>query len=91
MNKSELVLEQMGRDDQIRMLEWISPIPYTSHHNRLKESRTRDTCEWLLGHEKFHAWEKARTSMVLWLQGTREYYAFNIFPCLPLTSGSRCW
>lgn len=69
-NEIELVLEQMGRDDQIRMLEWISPIPYTSHHNRLKESRTRDTCEWLLGHEKFHAWEKARTSMVLWLQGT---------------------
>lgn len=57
----------------IELLEWISPMQYTSHHNRVKEARTPSTCEWLLQHEKFHEWE-ASPSAILWLQGSRQYH-----------------
>lgn len=53
----------------IELLEWISPMPYRSYHNRVIEARTPNTCEWLLQHEKFHEWE-ASPSAILWLQGS---------------------
>ncbi|KAK6082585.1 hypothetical protein SCUP515_02340 [Seiridium cupressi] len=58
-------------DEQIKILEWISPIPYGKHHNTITDARTKDTCEWILQHEKFQGWENAESSVVLWLQGSR--------------------
>ncbi|KAI0474545.1 hypothetical protein F4859DRAFT_514397 [Xylaria cf. heliscus] len=66
----KMVLDQMNDEDQIKMLEWISPIPYGRHHNRVKEARTSDTCEWLLENDRFRQWEDASSSTILWLQGS---------------------
>ncbi|KAI3323881.1 hypothetical protein HD806DRAFT_544007 [Xylariaceae sp. AK1471] len=68
-NQIGLVLDRINREEQIRLLEWISPIPYKSHHDRLKEARTSNTCEWLLKHKRFREWEAAGSS-ILWLQGS---------------------
>ncbi|KAI1123673.1 hypothetical protein F5Y10DRAFT_47475 [Nemania abortiva] len=66
----QLVLERIDYQEQKEILDWISPVLYGSHHDRVKEARTSDTCEWLLAHEKFHKWEDANSSMILWLQGS---------------------
>ncbi|RYP17500.1 hypothetical protein DL765_004464 [Monosporascus sp. GIB2] len=57
-------------DERLKILEWISPIPYGKHHNTVKEARTSGTCEWLLQHERFREWEDATSSVILWLQGS---------------------
>ncbi|RWA13342.1 hypothetical protein EKO27_g1765 [Xylaria grammica] len=38
-----LVMNRIDSEDRIRMLEWISNIPYGKHHNRVKEARSADT------------------------------------------------
>ncbi|RYP57916.1 hypothetical protein DL770_010551 [Monosporascus sp. CRB-9-2] len=57
-------------DERLKILEWISPIPYGKHHNTVKEARTSGTCEWLLQHERFREWEDTTSSVILWLQGS---------------------
>ncbi|KAK9425528.1 putative NACHT domain-containing protein [Seiridium unicorne] len=57
-------------DEEIKILEWISPILYGKHHNTITDARTEGTCEWILQHEKFQEWENAESSVVLWLHGS---------------------
>ncbi|RYP31190.1 hypothetical protein DL766_004498 [Monosporascus sp. MC13-8B] len=57
-------------DERLKILKWISPIPYGKHHNTVKEARTSGTCEWLLQHERFREWEDTASSVILWLQGS---------------------
>ncbi|KAI0452862.1 hypothetical protein F5B21DRAFT_505938 [Xylaria acuta] len=64
------VLDRMDSKDQNEMLDWISSVPHGRYHNRVKDARTSDTCEWLLRHNRFLEWEDASSSMILWLQGS---------------------
>ncbi|KAL5331179.1 hypothetical protein ACEPPN_000708 [Leptodophora sp. 'Broadleaf-Isolate-01'] len=64
------LLERVEEKEQLEILKWISPIEYGKHHNRVKEDRTPDTCEWLLEDGRFRKWEDASSSVILWLQGS---------------------
>ena len=73
---SRLLLDHFERVDDAEcreILEWVSRVPYGKHHDLVKDIRTSGTCEWLLEHKKFGEWESAASSVVLWLQGFREY------------------
>lgn len=62
--------DEMESAKVIQILEAISSIPYTTHHQEYQEKRTADTCNWLLEDEGFRAWESSRSSGVFWLWGT---------------------
>lgn len=62
--------DEMESAKVIQILEAISSIPYTTHHQEYQEKRTADTCNWLLEDEEFRAWESSRSSGVFWLWGT---------------------
>ncbi|KAK1762907.1 hypothetical protein QBC33DRAFT_460474 [Phialemonium atrogriseum] len=64
------LLEIVDWNEQKDILEWISLVPYRKHHDEVKMLRTRNTCEWLLGDDKFREWEKTSLSVILWLQGS---------------------
>ncbi|KAF9884807.1 hypothetical protein FE257_001223 [Aspergillus nanangensis] len=64
------LLQNVDETERIKMLEWISPIPFGKHHNNVKDKRTAGTGAWLLQHEGFQNWEKKRSSMLFWLQGS---------------------
>ncbi|KAM0549557.1 hypothetical protein ACHAPJ_009373 [Fusarium lateritium] len=64
------VLEKLEGDEREKIPSHISTIPVGIHHNEKHESRTKDTCEWLIRHAKFREWEDSTCSSVLWLQGS---------------------
>lgn len=64
------LLEHMDESDRIKMLEWISPIPFGKHHDNVKEKRTPGTGQWLLQHKDFRGWEEEKSSVLFWLQGS---------------------
>ena len=72
-------LEQLDKDQRVRILEWISPILYREHHDTIKEVRTAGTCEWLIQNERFHEWRDASSSAILWLHSSRKWP--GSFPC----------
>jgi ankyrin repeat protein len=63
------LLQTVNEEERIKMLEWISPIPFGKNHNNVREKRTAGTGGWLLQHEGFNQWEHNRSS-IFWLQGS---------------------
>jgi len=92
--KVRALLEHVDEMERRRILKWISPIPFGKHHNEIKEFRTSGTCEWLLRHDRFREWEQTSSSVILWLQGSRECLV-HVVPlqyfvrCLTLASWHR--
>ncbi|KAJ5341455.1 hypothetical protein N7541_010579 [Penicillium brevicompactum] len=66
----DMVLERIDARDEREILEWISPIPYGEHHRVRVESRTPDTCEWLIQTKEFCEWMDYGSSAILRLQGS---------------------
>lgn len=63
------------------ILKDISPIQFGEHHEGKREVRTPGTCEWLLKHPQFVAWENSSYSSILWLQGTGKYLCPACYLC----------
>ena len=53
------------------ILEWISNIPYTSHHKLIGEGRLKGTGEWLFEREEYRTWRSSNASKLLLLRGIR--------------------
>lgn len=70
----EKILEAVDTARQHEILTWISPIPYSSHHEAIAENRVTDTCHWLLQHPRFQEWETSRGCAFMWLQGQCENF-----------------
>jgi hypothetical protein len=62
-----------------QILEWISTIPYTSHHRRISEDRLDGTGQWLLAREEYSEWRVSRRSKLLLLRGIRKLSYTPIF------------
>lgn len=77
-----MVLERIDARDERKILEWISPIPYGEHHRVRVESRTPDTCEWLIQTKEFCEWMDYGSSAILRLQGSSTFPKVVILPCL---------
>jgi hypothetical protein len=54
-------------------LGWISTIPYTEHHKRIKTTRLKDTGEWLFQKEEYKEWLSSSASKLLLLRGIRKF------------------
>ncbi|KAH0427787.1 hypothetical protein CcaCcLH18_09493 [Colletotrichum camelliae] len=63
-NNVTAVLKKLQSDERRRVMEYISIVPVGSYHNEKRESRTKDTCEWLVAHPKFLEWEDFACSSV---------------------------
>ncbi|RSL67895.1 hypothetical protein CEP53_002815 [Fusarium sp. AF-6] len=63
------VLEKMEMNELIHILDWISPLEYNQPHQRVKEARTKGTCNWIVEQPKFYEWQSESSSITFWLQG----------------------
>jgi len=80
------VLESRRSD----ILRWISTIPYTDHHKRIKTSRLKDTGAWLFQKTEYQEWLASSASKLLLLRGIRKFRLHPITTpcCLHLTGSS---
>jgi len=60
--------------ERSEILTWLSSIPYRKNHLTARQGRTDGTGTWLLEHPRYLEWRRSSTSMILWLQGSREYF-----------------
>ena len=54
-----------------KILEWISDVPYTSHHKRISEGRLKGTGKWVFEREEYRTWRSSSASKLLLLRGIR--------------------
>ncbi|KAF7552222.1 hypothetical protein G7Z17_g4483 [Cylindrodendrum hubeiense] len=63
------VLSHITTQELIKILEWISEVKYTLHHQTFSQGRTSDTCGWIIRRTEFYEWQSTTSSTMLWLQG----------------------
>lgn len=66
------VLEAVDVGQEQKILEWISPLPYSSYHDLVSEKRMPDTCDWILRDLRFQEWERSSGCALMWLWGFSE-------------------
>jgi hypothetical protein len=67
-------LEKLNDSERLKILDWISDVPFGNHHATVNDKRTKDTCEWLLTHSQYQEWYDTSSSAILWLHGTRRLF-----------------
>ena len=55
--------------ERVKILQWISPIPYIEHHNQAKRDVLAGTGTWFLKDDKVLRWLSSSSSSILWLHG----------------------
>jgi hypothetical protein len=65
-------LEKVKGEEHLKVLDWISNVPYGLNHQTVREERTPETCDWLLRHSRYKEWQDTSASITLWLWGTGE-------------------
>jgi hypothetical protein len=74
------------------ILQWISIIPYTSHHKRISAGRLEGTGKWLFERQEYRTWISSSVSKLLLLRGIRKSpHASFICMILVLPSQSSSW
>lgn len=51
---------------------WISPIPYSKHHDNIRKDRIQESGLWIFEQKEYVEWKQSTTSSLLWLRGMRE-------------------
>ena len=63
---SAKILEE---SQHLQLLQWLSPVPFSSHHRRHFESRIPGSGQWLLNHDQYLHWSNTSTSSIFLLHG----------------------
>jgi hypothetical protein len=64
-----LILISILASKRTEILRWISPEPYSQHHEQTKKDVLLGTGQWLLSDPVFDKWKKESVSSILWLHG----------------------
>jgi len=81
---------QLG-PSRTEILEWISSIPYMSHHQRISDGRLENTARWILQRDEYHDWRASSKSMLLLLRGIRMSPRFSLWRFSLTKPSSRGW
>ena len=66
------LLQSVDTNRRIKILQWISAVPYEGNHNTASMGHTSGTGEWLLQHDTYIKWRTSDTCNILWLHGIRK-------------------
>ncbi|KAL7267013.1 hypothetical protein RUND412_010412 [Rhizina undulata] len=53
--------------ERLKILDWLSKIPFENHHLFIRSFRQADTGTWLLDKKEFIEWKDSSSSLTLWL------------------------
>jgi nucleoside-triphosphatase THEP1 len=61
--------DDLKDSQRLKIFEWLSTIPYTSHHRSKEKILMPGSGTWLIGKPEFIEWMDSSTSSILWLHG----------------------
>jgi hypothetical protein len=78
--KLTAIWNSIAEDEYLRILTWVSNIPYQDNHYFARKGRTPGTGDWLLNHPKYQQWISSDKSLILWLYGIRKLGLLQLYP-----------
>lgn len=68
-DQASIVQKTLEESKYLELLRWISPSPYTRHHEALAATRMPNSASWVLSHDRYRSWKNASSSSILLLHG----------------------
>jgi hypothetical protein len=72
---------------RLNILEWISPVDFSSRHEALSRERVEKTGTWLLQSDAFRNWLNGTASNLLFYQGMRNFFTLAL-TLMPFAAGA---
>ena len=55
--------------ERLKILQWLSPVPYKKHHAQTRKDILSGTGTWLLQEQQLLDWQVSSASSIMWLHG----------------------
>ena len=68
-DNTSITTQVLPRSQQLQLLQWLSPVPFSSHHKRHSESTIPGSGQWLLDHGQYLHWRNTSQSSIFLLHG----------------------
>jgi len=69
VDRSSISTQVLEDGQLLSLLHWLSPVPFTSHHKWLSQSRIPGSGQWLLDHARYVNWRNTSKSSIFLLHG----------------------
>ncbi|KAJ9273834.1 hypothetical protein DTO212C5_113 [Paecilomyces variotii] len=69
VDESEIYAKKLDRENFLKILQWLSSVPYTQHYKRHSENRLPNSSRWLSRHPLYVTWKSSSSSSILLLHG----------------------
>ena len=69
MSRFDKLEESCDETDRLKILSWLSAIPYRQHHKKAYSEVLEGTGSWFLEDSEFLRWRDSDQSAMLWLHG----------------------
>ena len=69
IDHSSISAQVLQENQRLPLLQWLSSVPFSSHHKRHSESRIPGSGQWLLDHDRYRHWRNTSSSTILLLHG----------------------
>ncbi|KAH7154419.1 ankyrin repeat-containing domain protein [Fusarium sp. MPI-SDFR-AT-0072] len=71
--------KRIEEEDYMKMISWLSTLPFPIQHETISEPRTPNFGRWLLQHEVYRNWCESSSSSTLWIHGITGSGKTNLF------------
>lgn len=68
-NQATLSTQTLQENQYLKLLRWLSSVPFSRHHERHSENRIPGSGRWLLDHPQYLSWKSSSSSSTLLLHG----------------------
>ena len=69
VDHSSISAQVLHENRHLQLLQWLSTVPFSSHHKRHSERRIPASGQWLLDHERYRHWRNTSSSSIFLLHG----------------------
>ena len=69
MSHLDKIEESYNEHDRLKILSWLSAIPYHQHHKKSYGEVLEGTGSWFLEDTEYHQWRDSGQSAMLWVHG----------------------
>lgn len=69
LTRFDTIGKRYDEEDRLKILSWLSTIPYMQHHKRTYSEVLTGTGAWFLEDAQYISWRESDRSAMLWLHG----------------------
>ena len=66
---TNITAQVLPGSQRLQLLQWLSPVPFSSHHKQHSESTIPGSGQWLLHHDLYLHWRETSSSSIFLLHG----------------------